>query len=279
MFWTKLRIYDILYSSYIINGSMFDPMEAFEVKTIIPINVFGLDISITNSSLYMMLVVCCILLIFSFGLYRASLIPKKLQFCLETLYKFICDLIFQNAGKNGRILFPYIFSIFLFIMLGNIVGLVPFSFSFTCQLVVTFGMAFIVFFASIFLGIRNQGIRYFRHFCPSNMPLYLAPVFTLIELMSFCFRPISLGIRLFANMLSGHLMLEVLASFAASMAGILAVSYLSIVPVVVNVFLNVFKLIVCILQAYVFSVLSCIYLSESLPVCTKREEINGDGVN
>lgn len=263
----------------LINGSMLDPMEAFEVKILLPINIFGLDISITNSAMYMILVTLLILGIFSFGLTDTKLIPNKIQYCLERVYKFILDIILQNTKKSGDVLFPYIFALFLFIMLGNIVGLIPFAFSFTCQLIVTFGMAFIVFFSSIFIGIYNQGRDYFRHFCPKNMPLYLVPVFILIELMSFCFRPISLGIRLFANMLSGHLMLEVIAGFAASMAGIAAVSYVAIVPVVVNVFLNVFKLIVCVLQAYVFAVLSCIYLSESLPTHKKGMEINGDRIN
>jgi F-type H+-transporting ATPase subunit a len=133
-------------------------------------------------------------------------------------------------------------------------------------LIVTIGMASAVFFASIAIGIRTQGIRYFRHFCPAGVPSYLVPFFLVIESMSFLFRPISLGVRLFANMVAGHIMIKVISGFAVSLSGMKCWAWMAILPISVNVLLNVFKLAVCVLQAYVFVMLSCMYLSESMEV-------------
>ena len=239
-------------------------MSSFEVKNIIPLDVFGLDISVTNSSIYMFLVVFVICLLFWIGTVDRGLVPNKIQTMIEKLFFFTGNIVKTNAGKRGIELFPYMISLFLFIMIGNVVGLFPFAFSFTSQLIVTVGIALIVFLASIVIGLINQGTKYFKHFCPDGIPGYLVPFFILIEMVSFFFRPLSLGIRLFANMVSGHIMIEVIAGFAASIASIAAVSYFAAIPIIVNVLLNIFKLVVCMLQAYVFVVLSCMYLSESL---------------
>ena len=250
---------------------MVDPLASFEVHNIIPIHIGKLDLSITNSSLYMLLVVFLICSTCLLALRDKGLIPSKLRFCIERMYFFLTNLVKQQVGNNASKLFPYIFSLFLFIMIGNMVGLIPYAFSFTTQLIVTMGMSLLVWISSIVVGLFVQGKNYFRHFCPSGLPVYITPFFALVELMSFCFRPISLGIRLFANMVSGHIMIKVMASFAVSLAGIIVFSPLAILPVLVNVFLNVFKLVVCLLQAYVFSVLSCIYLSESMKNVSNSE--------
>lgn len=253
---------------------MIDPMASFEVKTLIPLELFGIDISITNSSLYMIVVVLVICVLFFIGTLDKGIIPSKLMYCLEYLFNFVNGIIDSNVPEKGYKLFPYILSLFLFIAIGNMFGLLPYAFSFTSQLVVTLCMACLVFVASIIVGFYNQGLHYFKHFCPDGIPVYLAPFFVIIELMSFAFRPISLGIRLFANMVSGHIMIKIIASFAVSLAGLsFFKGGLAIIPVVVNVLLNVFKLVVCVLQAYVFSVLSCIYLSESL-IIEKKERRN-----
>ncbi|MBQ7524646.1 MAG: F0F1 ATP synthase subunit A [Alphaproteobacteria bacterium] len=241
-----------------------DPMAAFAVKNVLPMELFGLDISITNSSLCMFLVVLLVCALFWIGTSDRGLVPGKIQCVLEKLFSFTRDVVNTNAGARGAVLFPYLFALFLFIAFGNVVGLFPFAFSFTSQLVVTVGMAVVVFVSSIVIGLFAQGLGFFQRFCPSGVPGYLIPFFIVIELMSFLFRPLSLGIRLFANMVSGHIMIDVIAGFAASIAGVVAVSFLAVVPVAVDVLLNVFKLVVCMLQAYVFTVLSCMYLSESL---------------
>ena len=243
---------------------MTDPMSSFEVKNIIPINVFGFDISVTNSSLFMLLTVAFICLVLFLGTRDKGIIPTKLQTVIEKLFFFTGDIVKTNIGRKSVIFFPYMISLFLFIMIGNVVGLFPYAFSFTSQLVVTIGIATAVFIASVVIGFYTQGVRYFKHFCPEGIPTYLAPFFILIELMSFLFRPISLGIRLFANMVAGHVMIKVIAGFAVSIAGVAAFSYFAVIPILVNVLLNLFKLVVCMLQAYVFVVLSCIYLSESV---------------
>ncbi|MDR1234302.1 MAG: F0F1 ATP synthase subunit A [Holosporales bacterium] len=239
-------------------------MASFEVKNIIPIHFVGLDLSLTNSSLYMLFVVGVILLFFFIGTKDAGLVPSKTQCIIEKMFFFIGDIVKTNAGDNGIKLFPYMFSLFLFICLGNTIGLFPFAFSFTSQLVVTFGMACLVFISSIVVGIHCNGIRYFKHFCPDGLPGYIIPFFVIVELVSFTFRPVSLGIRLFANIVSGHVMIKIIAGFAVSFAGVTALSGFAIIPIAFNVLLNVFKLAVCVLQAYVFVVLSCMYLAESM---------------
>ncbi|MDR0695697.1 MAG: F0F1 ATP synthase subunit A [Holosporales bacterium] len=239
-------------------------MAAFEVKTIVPLTMFGLDISITNSSLYMMLVVAVICVIFWLGTANRDLIPTRLQLSLEKLFFFVGDIVKMNIKRSGVQVFPYVISLFLFIVIGNVVGLIPYAFSFTSQIIVTLSMASLVFLASVAIGLKRSGIRYFRHFCPSGVPGYLAPILVLIEIMSFLFRPVSLGIRLFANMLAGHIMINVMAGFAMTLAGASMAASLAAVPVAVNVLLDIFKLIVCMLQAYVFVVLTCMYWAESL---------------
>ncbi|MDR3031347.1 MAG: F0F1 ATP synthase subunit A [Holosporales bacterium] len=239
-------------------------MSSFEVKNIVPINFLGFDISITNSSLFMLIVVGIIGIVFFLGTSDKGLIPNKLQAATENAFYFVGNIVKTSISKKSVEFFPYVIALFMFILFGNVIGLLPFSFSFTSQIIVTFGMALIVFLLSLVLGICAQGIKYFKRFCPAGIPEYLIPFFIVIELMSFLFRPISLGIRLFANMLAGHVMIEVIASFAASIAGILALSYFAAIPIIINVLLNAFKLLVCGLQAYVFVVLSCIYLSESI---------------
>lgn len=243
---------------------MSDPISSFQVKNIVPINFCGLDISITNSSLFMFLVVFLILGFFWFGTSNKGLIPGKIQSIIEKIFFFVGSIVKANSGKRGIEIFPYMLVLFLFIMVGNVIGLFPFAFSFTSQICVTIGMALTVFISSIVIGLLNQGMKYFRRFCPEGIPGYLAPFFVIIELLSFLFRPISLGIRLFANMVSGHIMIEVIAGFAASIASIAALSYFSVIPITIDILLNIFKLVVCMLQAYVFVVLSCMYLSESL---------------
>lgn len=243
---------------------MLDPMSSFEVKNIIKIDVFGFDISITNSALFMLLVVGFICVLFAIGTKDKGIVPSKLQIIIEKLFFFTGGVVKGIIGNRAVEIFPYIISLFMFIMIGNIVGLFPFAFSFTSQLIVTLGMAIAVFIASVIIGFFNQGLRYFKHFCPEGVSIYMAPFFVIIELMSFVFRPISLGVRLFANMVAGHIMIKVIAGFAISLAGVTALSFFSLIPIAINVLLNVFKLVVCMLQAYVFIMLSCIYLSESL---------------
>jgi F-type H+-transporting ATPase subunit a len=183
---------------------------------------------------------------------------------VEKLFFFISNIVKVNVGTREAEVFPYAVTLFLFLAIGNAIGLLPYAFSFTSQIVVTIGIAIAVFVASIIIGIRMQGARYVRHFCPAGIPGYLVPFFVVIELMSFLFRPISLGVRLFANMVAGHIMIKVIAGFAVSITGVAVLTPLAAVPIAFDVLLNIFKLAVCGLQAYVFVILSCMYIAESL---------------
>jgi F-type H+-transporting ATPase subunit a len=212
----------------------------------------------------MMLVVGVTCVVLWLGTSNKGLIPTKLQVTVEKLFFFVGNIVKVNIGTREAEVFPYAVTLFLFLAVGNAMGLLPYAFSFTSQIVVTIGIAVAVFIASIIVGIRTQGTRYIRHFCPAGIPSYLVPFFVIIELMSFLFRPISLGVRLFANMVAGHIMIKVIAGFAVSISSVAVLTPLAAVPIAFDVLLNIFKLAVCGLQAYVFVILSCMYLAESL---------------
>ena len=239
--------------------------DTLDVSVIMPIKLFGLDFSITNSALAMVFVTASIIVLLLFCTKKVNIKPNKAQVIIEQLFFFVGNIVGSKLKSHSVALFPYMMALFLFILFGNVFGLFPFAFSFTSQIVITIAMASAVFLASIILGFVNHGIHYLRHFCPKEIPIYIAPFFVIIELMSFLFRPISLGIRLFANMFSGHIMLEIVAGAAVAAAASASpfIESLSIVPIAINVLLDIFKLIVCVLQSYVFVVLSCEYLSES----------------
>lgn len=244
---------------------MSDLMSAFEVKTLVPLRLGALDISLTNSSLFMVLTVLLICGLLAFGLRDSGVIPAKMRYCIEKVYLYMKNVVAENMPYGSNEVFPYIFAVFLFISVGNLFGLVPGAFSFTSQLAVTLGMALLVFFSSIIVGLLRQGTQFFRRFCPQGAPGYLMPFLIIVEVTSFLFRPVSLAVRLFANMMSGHVMLEVIAGFAVSlMAAKSFIKPVAVLPILIDVALNVLKLAICVLQAYVFSVLSSVYLAESL---------------
>jgi F-type H+-transporting ATPase subunit a len=212
----------------------------------------------------MMLVVGIACVVLWFGTSNKELVPTRLQVVVEKLFFFVGNVVKVNVGTRGDVVFPYAVTLFLFLAIGNMIGLLPYAFSFTSQIIVTIGIAMAVFVTSIVVGIRMQGTQYIRHFCPAGIPGYLTPFFVVIELMSFLFRPISLGVRLFANMVAGHIMIKVIAGFAVSAAGVTILTPLAIMPITFDILLDIFKLAVCGLQAYVFVVLSCMYIAESL---------------
>ena len=243
-----------------------------DIRVLLPLKIFGIDISLTNSACAMLIVTTIVACVLLFCTRKLEIKPTKAQFLIEKLFYFIGSIVGTKLKNQSVTFFPYILALFLFILFGNIFGLFPFAFSFTSQLLVTISMASIVFITSVVLGLANYGIGYFRHFCPSGLPVYIRPLFVVIELMSFLFRPVSLGTRLFANMFSGHIMLGIIAGFAVTMSSIPLLSSVAIVPIAINVLLDIFKLIVCVLQSYVFIVLSCEYLAESCAVEHSNKE-------
>lgn len=250
-----------------------DPMEQFEIKSIIPLDLGALDISFTNSSLWMVLSVAVALIFFFMSTSRRSLIPGRSQSVAEVLYTFIADMVRDAIGPEGMKFFPYIFSLFIFILLNNLLGLFPsipglphkfHTFTPTSHIVVTFALAMLTISIVIIYGFYKNGLGFLKLFAPSGVPLWLLPLIVLIEFISFLSRPLSLAIRLFANMLAGHIILKVFAGFVISLLGAGAIfKGLAILPVLGIVAVMMLEILVAFLQAYVFAILTCIYLNDA----------------
>src|ERR1700761_2773082 len=239
-------------------------MEQFTVKPIVPLHIAGYDVSFTNQSLLMVIVVAAAALFLTLAVKPGALVPSKGQSMAELSYEFVANMIHSAAGEDGLKFFPFVFTLFMFVLFCNFFGLIPGSFTVTSQIAVTFALACLVMLVVIVTGFAKHGIRFFMLFVP-KAPIYILPLLIVIELISFCSRPISLSVRLFANMLAGHTLLAVFAGFVVSLGfagGLL--SGLSILPMLLIVAIMLLELLVAFLQAYVFSILTCIYLNEAL---------------
>lgn len=250
---------------------MANPMHQFEIVKQLPLEVAGIDLSFTNSSLWMMIAVFVSVIFFSIASSKKSLIPGRLQLMAEGAYGFVSNLITDNMGgpdgKRGREYFPLVFTLFMFILLGNVLGLVPYSFTYTSHLAVTAGLALLVFFAVLIIGVVRHGFHFFSLFVPSGVPGALIPLVVIIEFISFLSRPITLSVRLFANMVAGHVMLKVIAGFSIMFATIGGAAWIgTILPVAMNIVMIGFELFIAFIQAYVFAVLTCIYLKDTIEI-------------
>ena len=199
-----------------------------------------------------------ICLFFTLGTRRTSLVPRGIQNVSEWIYESVLKLLEESAGPKGRPFFPFVLALFTFILMGNLLGMVPYSFTFTSHLITTFGLASLVFIVVTLLGVLHHGVRFLQLFLPKGTPLFMAPLIIPIELLSYLSRPVSLSIRLFANMMAGHTMMKVFAGFVVSLG------FLGIAPLAINVLLTAFELLVAFLQAYVFTILTCLYLHDAL---------------
>lgn len=236
------------------------PLAQFEVKKIIPLHLGNYDISFTNASLYMILSVLCIALFVSMGMRRRALVPGRFQMMVELSYNFIANLISENAGKEAVVYFPLVFSLFMFVLFCNLLGLTPYSFTVTSHIIVTFALAAFIFIGVTLLAIAKHGLGHFLgSFLPAGTPGWMAPMMYFIELFSYLARPISLSVRLAANMMAGHTMLKVIAGFVI-MLGVLG----GWAPFAMLIVLSGFELFVAVLQAYIFTVLTCVYLNQAL---------------
>ena len=245
-------------------------MEQFEVRPIIPIQIGGVDISFTNASLWMCIVAAAAALFLLVGSSPRRLVPSRLQSVTELSYIFVADMIRSTAGTEGLKFFPFIFTLFMFVLFSNIFGLLPLSllnvhpFTVTSHIIVTFALALFVFLMVIFVGLWRHGLRFFSLFAP-DVPAVMLILLVPIELISFMSRPISLSVRLFANMLAGHTMLAVFGIFVISLASAGgALSFLSAAPLAAIVAVAALEFLIAFLQAYVFALLSCIYLNDAL---------------
>lgn len=237
---------------------MVDPLHQFEIHTLIPLQFRGYDISFTNSSLFMVIAVFITTVFLVGGMIRSQMIPGRWQAMTELAYGFIANLLDETVGLKGQKYFPFIFTIFMFILMGNLIGMIPYSFTFTSHIIVTFGLAMIAFGIATLIGFIRHGFKYFALFVPKGAPGYMLPLIVPIEILSYLSRPISLSIRLFANMMAGHTMLKVFAGFTI-LLGLYGVAPLAVIAI-----LTAFEILVAVLQAYVFTILTCIYLNDAI---------------
>jgi F-type H+-transporting ATPase subunit a len=236
-----------------------NPLQQFLIKTLIPIEIAGYNISFTNASLFMVLVTLSIMSVQYFGLRGNTLIPGRMQALFEFSYDFISDMVEDNAGKDARPFAPLIFSLFMFILFANLLGMLPYSFTITSHLAVTFALAIFIFILVTIVGLVKHGLKFFTLFYPEGIPIWISFVIVPIEIISYLIRPITLSFRLFLNMMAGHILLKVFAGFAT-----ILVFYFAVGPLAFNVMFIGFEFFIAVLQAYIFTILSCIYLNDAL---------------
>lgn len=237
---------------------MANPMEQFTIKPLSHIELFGYDVSFTNSALCMVITVVSATLLLSLCLRKRSIIPGVAQSIPEGLYEFIRNLLRENVGKDGLKYFSFIFSLFTFVLFGNLLGLFPYSFTFTSHLAAVGGLSLIALLFNICIGIKKKKLGYLRTFMPKGIPFALAPLIIPIETISFLSKPFSLTVRLVANMTVGHIMLKIIAGF------ITTIGVLGIIPFLFDACIVVFEIFIAMLQAFIYTVLSCIYLGDAL---------------
>ena len=240
------------------SGEKHSPLEQFEIIPFVQIKSGGIDLSFTNSSLSMIITVTFITLFLTFSVNTRSIIPSRVQLLSELCYNFIAQLLKDTIGNEGKKYFPFVFTIFMFVLIGNMVGMIPYSFTFTSHIIVTFALAAVVFIGVTVLGFVQHGFHYFTLLAPPGLPWYMLPILIPIELISYLSRPISLSVRLFANMLAGHTLLKVFAGFVIplGLAGILPFAFI--------VALTGLEILIAFLQAYVFAILTCLYINDAL---------------
>lgn len=239
------------------------PMDQFEIQRYLQLDLFGLDASFTNSSLFMVIAFFVIVGFLSYAMSNRSLIPGRdfsgrTQSVAELAYEFVANMVYENAGKDGMKYFPFVFTIFMFVLTLNLLGMLPYSFTVTSHITVTFALAAMVIIVVTAVGFARHGLGFLRLFMPAGLPIWLAPMILVIEIISYLVRPISLSVRLFANMMAGHILLKVFAGFIVSLGAF------GIVPLLATVAFTGFEFFVAFIQAMIFSLLTCIYLNDAI---------------
>ena len=241
-----------------------DPIHQFEITKLFTLgHIGGHEIAFTNSSAYMFLSVAVISLLM-LGTGR-QLIPGRMQSVAELSYEFVASTIRSTAGTEGMKFFPLVFSLFMFICISNVIGIIPYTFTVSSHLIVTAALALLVFFIVLIYGFYKNGLKFFKLFVPSGVPIYILPLVVFIEVISFFLKPVSHSVRLFANMLAGHIALKVFASFVGMLGAIGFIGWIgAILPLGLTVALTALEILVAFLQAYVFTILTCIYLNDAI---------------
>jgi F-type H+-transporting ATPase subunit a len=243
-----------------------DPLHQFEITHIVPLGkLFGHDIAFTNSALYMLVALVMITALTLGTTASRALVPGRLQSITEISYEFIANTLRSTAGSEGMKFFPLVFTLFMFILTVNMIGMIPYTFTVTSHIVITVSLALLVFFTVVIYGFWKNGVRFLKLFVPSGIPWYILPLVTLIEVVSFLSRPISHSVRLFANMLGGHITLKVFGSFVTMLGALGFLGWLgAALPLALTVALMALEFLVAFLQAYVFAILTCIYLNDAI---------------
>ena len=246
-------------------GPAIDPIHQFALHPVVSIQVAGHDVSLTNSGLYMLLAVALACLLVALGARGGSGVPGRMQAMAEMAYEFVAGMVRSAAGEAGMRFFPLVFCIFFFIVICNLIGIIPYSFTVTSQIIVTAAFALLVFFTVVIVGIKDHGLHFFKVFVPPDVPIYILPLVVAIEVFSFFVRPVSHSVRLFANMLAGHITLNVFGSFVVMLLGAGAlIKAFAVLPFLMTIGLFGLELLVAFLQAYVFAMLTCMYLNDAL---------------
>ncbi|MGY8998335.1 MAG: F0F1 ATP synthase subunit A [Rhodospirillales bacterium] len=235
-----------------------NPLEQFVIKAWVPIKVGDLDASFTNSSAFMLLAVIAVTALMVLAVRPRAGVPGRWQLLAELSYQFIAKMVSDNIGKEGRAFFPLIFSIFMFVLFGNLIGMIPYSFTFTSHIAVTLTMALLIFVMVTIIAFAKHGIKFFAFFLPAGVPIVLAPLMIIIEVISYFTRPFSLSVRLFANMMAGHTLLKVIGGF------VVPLGLFGFVPIAGLVAVMGLEFLIAFLQAYIFTILTCIYINDAI---------------
>jgi F-type H+-transporting ATPase subunit a len=243
-----------------------DPIHQFQITNLLPLmNVGGHQIAFTNSALVMLIIVAAVSILLIGATASRAVVPGRLQSVAELSYEFVANTVRSSAGTEGMKFFPFVFTLFMFVLFANIIGLIPYSFTVTSQLIVTATLALLVFVVVVGYGFWKNGLHFLNLFVPKGVPKAILPAIVIIEILSFLSRPVSHSVRLFANMLAGHITLQVFAGFIIMLAGagILGI-FGAVLPFAMVVMLTALELLVAFLQAYVFAILTCIYLNDAI---------------
>ena len=235
-----------------------NPLEQFEIKPWIPIRIGDLDVSFTNSSAFMIIAILAASAMMVLSVRKRALVPGRWQLLAELSYGFIAKMLSDTVGKEGKPYFPFVFTLFIFVLFGNILGMIPYSFTYTSHLAVTFAMAAFIFVSITVIAIAKHRMKFFSYFLPPGVPIAMAPLLIPIEIISYLSRPVSLSVRLFANMMAGHTLLKVLASF------VIPLGIFGVIPIAGLVAVTALEFLIAFLQAYIFTILTCIYISDAV---------------
>jgi len=247
------------------HDNVVDPIHQFQIHELVSWHPGGINLSFTNSSLFMVLTVAVASLVLLMATSSRALVPGRAQSVAEIAYEFVANTLRDAAGHHGMQFFPLVFSLFMFVLVANLLGMFPYFFTITSHIIVTFALAMVVILTVILAGLWKHGLKFFNLFVPHGVPIYLIPLVTAIEIISFLSRPISLSVRLFANMLAGHITLKVFAGFIVTLSALGGIGVVgSFLPLAMAVALTALEFLVAFLQAYVFTVLTCMYLNDAI---------------